>query len=185
VIDVRRVEVALVEIDLPRLSGILEGEVLDSYDSALRVAKARPESVAPPLVIDLQRGSVTIDGSEVDLSTAERFWYAYLGERRGETTDGWVLAGQGGHSDFLAFLARAHAERWASSIRTKPLRLLLSGEFVHDEDMRNLRGKTVQRLKRWCAENRPELAPWVVPVSDGHGRQRLPLPSHRIRIIGI
>ena len=137
------------------------------------------------MVIDLSRGWVTIDGLEVDSSTAERFWYAYLGWRRGETTDGWVLAGQGGHAEFHSFLARAGAERWASSIRTKPLRLLLSGEFVHDEDMRNLRGKTVQRLKRWCTDHRPELARMVVPVSDGHGRQRIPLPAHRIRILGL
>ena len=185
VIDVRRVEVALVELDLPRLAGVLEGEVLTTYDSALRVAKARPETSPPPLVVDLARGWVTIDGLEVDLSAAERFWYAYLGWRRGETTDGWVLAGQGGHADFSAFLARAGAERWASSIRTKPLRLLLQGEFVPDEDMRNLRGKTVQRLKRWCSDHRPELSRLVVPVSDGNGRQRIPLPAHRIRIVGL
>ena len=185
VIDVRRVEVALVELDLPRLAGVIGGEVLTTYDSAIRAAKARPSTAPPPVVIDLERGFVTIDGMEVDLSTAERFWYAYLGWRRGETTDGWVLAGQGGHTDFLAFLARARAERWASSIRTKPLRLLLQGEFVHDEDMRNLRGKTVQRLKRWCGEHRPELTRVVVPASDGHGRQRIPLPAHRIQILGL
>ena len=97
VIDARRVEVALVELDLPRLAGMLEGEALTSYDSALRIAKARPESSPPPVVIDLSRGWVTIDGLEVDLSTAERFWYAYLGWRRGRD-DGRMGAGGAGRA---------------------------------------------------------------------------------------
>jgi CRISPR-associated protein (TIGR02584 family) len=183
VIDARRVDVSLVELDLPRLAGLVDGRVATSFESVRHVARSRSDSKPPQVVVDLVAGSVTIAGSEVDLSVAERFWYGYLASRRGETTDGWVLAGQGGHADFLAFLERTGARRWAASIRTKPLLVLLDGEFVHDEDLRNLRGKTVQRLKRWCADHHPELERIVIPESDGNGRQRIPLAPHRIRVV--
>jgi CRISPR-associated protein (TIGR02584 family) len=184
VIDARSVPIVLTDVELPRLAGVLEGSVLTDFDSAVRVAKSRAASEPPPLVIDLVQGAVTVDGLEVELSIAERFWYAYLAWRRGQSNDGWVLAGQEGHAGFLEFLEATRARAWSRSIRTRPLRFLLEGEFVHDEDLRNLRGKTVQRLKRWCARHRPELARLIVPEADGNGHQRLPLPANRIRVIG-
>lgn len=184
-IDATRVGVELIELELPRLSGVLEGSPLTSYESALQVSKKRSASALPVLSIDLEQGDISVDGQAVGLSIAERLWYAYLALRRGDSTDGWVVAGQSGHEDFQRFLERAGAKRWARSIRTKPLRALINGEFVHDEDLRNMRGKTVQRLKRWCKEYRPELSHYLVPQADGRGHQRLALPAHRVRIRGL
>lgn len=184
-IDAKKVRVDLIDVELPRLAGVVEGNVLTSWDSALKIAKARPGSAPPSLVLDLDHGQTTVDGIPLPLSTAERLWYAYLASRRGETADGWVLAGQEGHAEFFSFLERARAQRWASSIRTKPLLDLLDGEFVPDEDLKNLRGKTVQRVKRWCKQNRPELKALLVPESDGAGHQRIALPAHRIVVRGL
>ena len=184
-VDAKKVRVDLVDIELPRLAGVVEGNVLTSWDSALRIARARPQSAPPALVVDLDHGQVTIDGVPLPLSTAERLWYAYLASRRGETRDGWVLAGQEGHAEFFDFLERARASRWTGSIRTKPLLDLLDGVFVPDEDLKNLRGKTVQRVKRWCKKNRPELAALLTPEADGTGHQRIALPAHRIVVRGL
>jgi hypothetical protein len=177
--------VRLVELELPRLAGLVGGASLTSFASALAVARSHAPVSPPKLVIDLLTTRVEVEGIEVDLSPAEGLWYAYLALRRGETVDGWVIAGQDGHEAFAHFLRRAGARRRTGSIRCRPLRDLLEGQFVHDEDLRNLRGKTVQRMKRWCGLERPEWAQLLVPEADNHGHQRLPLPAHAIEIRGL
>lgn len=183
-IDARSVSIGLVDIDVPRLAPLLASSAVTSYDSAVRAVRARANTSTPQLVIDLVEGTVSADGKLLDLSIAERFWYAYLASRRGETIDGWVQTGQASHEEFAAFLEKTRARRWASSIRTRSLRLLLEGEFVHDEDLRNLRGKTVQRIKKWCRSHRAEIESLLVPQTDGNGRQRIPLAAHRIQLRG-
>lgn len=175
----------ILEHELPHLHGVLDGTVLTTFESAVQVARARAGTAPPMLRIDLAQGFVEVDGTEVDLSPAERLWYAYLAWRRSETVDGWVLAGRDGHEDFLAFLRRVGARRRTSSIRSRPLRELLEAQSVHDDDLRNLRGKTVQRWKRWCARHRPELAALLVPEADGLGHQRIPLSAARIELAGL
>lgn len=175
----------ILEHELPRLHGVLDGTVLTTFESAVRIAQERAGAAPPRLRIDLAQGFVEVDGAEVDLSPAERLWYAYLAWRRAETVDGWVLAGRDGHQDFLAFLRRVGARRRTSTIRSRPLRELLEAQSVHDDDLRNLRGKTVQRWKRWCAQHRPELSPLLVPEADGNGHQRIPLPAAWIELAGL
>lgn len=180
-IDARQVSVELVEIDVPRVSALIASDTLTSYESAVRAVRSKSVATTS-LIIDLVEGIVSADGEELDLSIAERFWYAYLASRRAESVDGWVQTGQASHEELAQFLEKTRARRWASSIRTRSLRLLLEGEFVHDEDLRNLRGKTVQRIKKWCRRNRAELEPLLVPQTDGNGRQRIPLAPHRIQL---
>ena len=177
--------VALIELELLKLGGKLEGTVLTSFQSALDAVRARDER-APPLVrIDLAEGWVDVDGHLVDLSPAERLWYAYLAWWRADRPDGWVLVGRDGHEELLAFLRRVGARRRTSEIRSKPLRQLLEAESVDDDDLRNLRGKTVQRMKRWCSEHAPDWAQLLVPQTDGNGHQRIALTAHRIEIRGL
>jgi hypothetical protein len=67
------------------------------------------------------------------------------------------------------------------AVRTRPLLDLMAGREIDDEDLRNLRGKTVQKLKRFAADR--AAATSIVPESDGKSRQRVRLPANSIEIV--
>jgi CRISPR-associated protein (TIGR02584 family) len=141
----------------------------------------RGEETAPKLAIDLLRGEAVIDGAALSLSAAELAWYAYLARERHRGGDGWVIAGADGHADFRAFLLTLRGAAWFDEIKTRPVRELIETGSVLDEELRNMRGKTVQKLKRFAEEKHPAYAHVLVPEADG-GRQRIALSADRITL---
>jgi CRISPR-associated protein (TIGR02584 family) len=184
VIDARQVEVQLVELDLPRLAGLVGGEALGSYRLAKGASQKAIDAAAPPVLsIDLEQGTAYLDDALLDLSAAELLWYAYLARQR-QLGDGWVVAGVGGHAEFRAFVVERWSRSWVQAQKSRPLRELVEQASVLDDDLRNLRGKTVQKVKRWCAAERPIAARLLVPEVDGRGRQRLPMAPASIALRG-
>ncbi|MBI2375482.1 MAG: hypothetical protein HYV07_15915 [Deltaproteobacteria bacterium] len=181
-IDPRTVSVRLVELELPRLSGLIS-PAPDTFVAAKDASQRSIDLASPPgVVVHLGDGSATANGERIPLSEAELVWFAFLAHARKSSADGWALAGQDGHDALREFLRRLGP--WVDRVKTKPLERLRNGEYVPDEDLRNLRGKTVQKLKRWCASTHPEFSPWLVPRVRGGRWQRLELPEERIRIEG-
>ena len=145
-----------------------------------RLATARPAG-GPRLQIDLQRGTASFADAPLPLSAAELVWFAYLARARKADDDGWVVAGQDGHAAFRSFAQPLWERPWSIAVRTRPLLDLVAGEPVDDDDLRNLRGKTVQKLKRFATEHPGAAA--VVPASDGRHCQRLPIAAASIEIL--
>jgi hypothetical protein len=133
------------------------------------------------LRVDLVGGTASFDGEPLPLSAAELVWFGYLASARRAYAEGWVHAGQEGHAAFGAFARRVCERPWAVAVRTRPLLELMADREIDDEDLRNLRGKTVQKLKRFAAER--AAATSLVPESDGKSRQRLRVPAALIEIV--
>jgi tryptophan 2,3-dioxygenase len=85
---------------------------------------------------------------------------------------------------FRAFVVERWSRGWVQAQKSRPLRELVEQASVLDDDLRNLRGKTVQKVKRWCAAERPIAARLLVPEVDGRGRQRLPMAPASIALRG-
>jgi hypothetical protein len=151
-------------------------------DARLPGTPAAPGRAAARLCVDLGAGAAHFGSEPLPLSAAELVWFAYLCHARKSGPDGWVVAGQGGHESFRAFSRPLWDRAWTIAVRTRPLIDLIAGRAIDDEDLRNLRGKTVQKLKRFAARNHG--AALLVPVTDGRNRQRLPLPPPEIDIVG-
>jgi hypothetical protein len=146
-----------------------------------RLRSAQPSDTMPRLRVDLVAGIALFDGEPLPLSAAELVWFAYLTRARRTGADGWVVAGQDGHDAFRAFARELRDRQWMVAVRTRPLLDLMAGRDIDDEDLRNLRGKTVQKLKRFAAEH-PGAA-MLVPEPDGKHCQRLPLAAPSIEIV--
>lgn len=186
VIKPSTIDIQIVDVELPRLGGLLEPNALDTFDAAMLAGQTAIDALRLPLLeFDLWRGTCALDHHSVGVSAAELLWFAFVASARRDTPDGWVVAGQAGHPALAAFARRLANHAWVSRIRTRPLQRLIAGEYVDDEDLRNLRAKTIQRLKRWCADHAPAAAGWIVPESDGRGQQRLRLTADQIRIAGL
>jgi hypothetical protein len=145
-----------------------------------RMATARADG-GPRLRIDLTSGTARFADADLPLSAAELVWFAYLARARRRDDDGWVIAGQEGHAEFRAFAQPLWSRPWSVGVRTRPLLDLVAGDVVDDEDLRNLRGKTVQKLKRFVADH--PAAAGVIPESDGRNCQRLPIDPGSIEIV--
>ena len=130
---------------------------------------------APALRVDLRRGGATYEGRPLPLSAAEFVWFSQLACARVEG-EGWVGAGQDGHAALRAFAKPLFSHPWATAVRTRPLLDLVEGREIDDEDLRNLRGKTVQKLKRFGV-------PVLIPDARGKHERRLPLASAMIEIL--
>ena len=186
VVSARSVGVRLIELELPRLGRLLGDGALASYDSAQRASQAAIDEATPPgLTVDLRTGEASADEIPLRLSAAELVWYGFLARERRRGGEGWVLAGQDGHAALGSFLRELGDRPWIEEIRTRPLLDLRNAGEVSDEDLRNMRGKTVQKLKRWCEVHRPSAARWLVPEVEGNRRQRLPLPAREITLLGL
>jgi hypothetical protein len=144
-----------------------------------------PERLANPaaLVVDLVAGTATVDGHALPLSAAELIWFAWLAVNRA-SGEGWVVTGVEGHPALRAFAAALLERPWTEDVRTRPLLELARGAAVDDEDLKNLRGKTAQKLRAFCTGDRAWLAPLVVPELAGKSRQRLPLPAASLQVVG-
>ena len=178
------IEVNGVRVEQPRL--LVPGDVFGVGELRIRfIAGAVPDRIANParVVVDLVTGVATVVDEPLPLSAAELIWFAWLAVHRA-TGDGWAVAGADGHAALRAFAAVLLARPWASAVKTKPLLDLVRGRDVDDEDLKNLRGKTAQKLRGFCAGTRGWLASLVVPEVSGKHRQRLPVPPGSLEIIG-
>ncbi len=182
-VDPKTVDINLVEIDLVKLGGLLGKDALGSYSAAIEKSRAAISALSPPrLKLDLVEGRCWVEGESLPLSSAELLWYGFLAQGRASSEEGWVVVGQDGHGALRDFYVSLIERPWATKIRTQPLRALASGDYVADEDLKNLRGKTVQKVKRWCDEHRPAAAEWIVPRSDGGRHQRIPIPRSHLEV---
>ncbi|MFZ5471844.1 MAG: FHA domain-containing protein [Myxococcota bacterium] len=145
-----------------------------------------PERLVKPvnLVVDLEQGAARLGEQDLPLSAAELIWFAFLAVHRSQS-EGWVVAGTDGHAALRAFAASLLDRPWARQMKTRPLIDLAHGEEVDDEDLKNLRGKTAQKLKAFCTGSRAWMAGLLVPEVSGRNLQRLPLPPSAYRLIGL
>ena len=144
------------------------------------VSAAAPQT---RLVVELLEGHATLDTERLPLSAAELIWFGFLSLHRA-TGAGWVVAGKDGHPQLRAFAAALLERAWALEVKSQPLRDLARGEDVDDEDLKNLRGKTAQKLRAFCAGSRGWMAALLVPEVSGKNLQRLPLTSAAITLLG-
>jgi CRISPR-associated protein (TIGR02584 family) len=180
----KNVPVHLLDVAVPRLAGLIGEESLATFSGAQRASQLAIDAASPPsLRIDLLEGRASVDDTALSLSAAELAWYGYLAAARKNGGEGWVITGQDGHDELRAFLLPLEGREWLAKIQTKPLIDLLAGRSVDDEDLRNLRGKTVQKLKRWCRDHHPRALRLLVPEVEGNRRQRLRIPASRIEIV--
>jgi pSer/pThr/pTyr-binding forkhead associated (FHA) protein len=136
------------------------------------------------LVVDLDAGAATLAGEALPLSAAELIWFGFLAAHRAKG-DGWVTAGRDGHAA-LARWTKALLERpWAQGVKTRPLLDLAHGDDVDDEDLKNLRGKTAQKLRTFCSDGRGWMERLLVPEVEGKNRQRLPLGAQACEVRGL
>lgn len=150
------------------------GDVVSVGQTEIALVNA---SAAPvQLVVDLAAGTAALGGEALPLSAAELIWFSYLASHRARG-DGWVLAGRDGHPELARWTKSLLSREWASGVKTRPLLDLAAGEDVDDEDLKNLRGKTAQKLRGFCSGPRGWMAPLLVPEVQGKNRQRLPLAS--------
>ncbi|MBL8957739.1 MAG: FHA domain-containing protein [Myxococcaceae bacterium] len=136
---------------------------------------------APPaeLVVDLEAGRATVGDVELPLSAAELIWFGFLAAHR-TTGDGWAQAGRDGHAALARWSEALLGREWAAEVKTRPLLDLARGHDVDDEDLKNLRGKTAQKLKAFCTGELAWLAALVVPEVLGKNRQRVPAANVRL-----
>ncbi len=138
-------------------------------------------AVKVELVVDLEQGVASVGDLTLVLSAAELIWFGFLAAHRSRG-DGWAQAGRDGHAALARWTAALLEREWARGVKTKPLLDLARGLDVDDEDLKNLRGKTAQRLKTFCAHERAWLAEVVVPEVLGKNRQRV--PAVNVRLVG-
>lgn len=145
---------------------------------------ALPEPYAArKLEVELDEGFAKLGDETLPLSAAELIWFAWLASNRAGG-EGWVTAGRDGHAAFGAFTATLLTRAWAASLRSAPLVQLARGHDVDDEDLKNLRGKTAQKLRAFCVGKRAWLAALVVPEVKGKNQQRLPLATAAVVVRG-
>ena len=178
------IELNGVRVDEPR--ALSPGDVLGIGELRIRFVAGTVPSRAPnPLriVVDLDAGQALIAGEPLPLSAAELIWFAWLAVHRA-TGVGWVVAGADGHAALGAFAAPLLDRPWGRAVKTRPLLDLARGRDVDDEDLKNLRGKTAQKLRAFCTGDRSWLAPLLVPEVSGKHLQRLPLAPGLLDIVG-
>lgn len=141
--------------------------------SELRIVSGADE--AARLVVDLESGTARVGDEALPLSAAELVWFGYLAVHAARG-GGWVIAGADGHADFADFTTWVFERDWAKAVKSKPLLDLSRGREVDDEDLKNLRGKTAQKLRAFCSGTRGWMEALVVPEVEGKNRQRLPGP---------
>jgi hypothetical protein len=152
------------------------GDTIRIGDTVVTIIDLGLGNAAPVLRVDLQKGEATYEGRALPLSAAEFIWFSQLACARADG-DGWVIAGQDGHEQLRAFAKPLFSHPWATAVRTRPLLDLIEGQDIEDDDLRNLRGKTVQKLKRFGV-------PALVPETRGKHDRRLPLAAAMIEIVG-
>jgi hypothetical protein len=162
------------------------GDVIQIGDVTIVIDEIGPpaagEPISPVLVVDLHAGRASFNEEPLPLSAAEFVWFSYLACSR-RHGDGFVDCGIDGHAALRAFATPLLLAPWAREVRTQPLAALVRGEDVDDEDLKNLRGKTMQKLKRWCEHERARCVAWLVPERRGRSFARLPIGPNEIRII--
>ena len=162
------------------------GDAIQIGDATITVDGIGPpstESGAPLLVVDLDQGFACVGAQRLPLSAAELVWFAYLAWNR-TRGDGWVDCGRDGHAALRAFATPLLALSWAHELRTQPLADLVRGEDVDDEDLKNLRGKTVQKLKRWCSGENARYEGQLLPERRGRNIGRLPIAAGDVAVVG-
>jgi hypothetical protein len=165
-----------------------EGDAITIGDATIVIdaigAPAVGEPTGPLLVVDLAKGRALVADQQLALSSAELVWFGFLAWTR-QQNEGWVDCGLDGHAALRAFATPLMMLPWARDFRTQPLAALVRGEDVDDEDLKNLRGKTTQKLKRWCVGDNARFAGLLLPERRGRNFARLPLASVAITVVGL
>jgi hypothetical protein len=197
VIDPASVAVTLVQLELPRLRGMLGLEVPATYDAALALAQGAVDAAAPPRVVaDLTGPRIAVDGVEVSLSRGQCLvWLALLLARVDGRDEGWVA---GFDSTWLVeALERVRqatgSPMWspqgaAFSKLSRDDAVMIEGV---EQSVRELRSRTRRRLERFCEEQGVDPSA-IVPVKrvfSGDGgrstQQRVPLDPRFITITSV
>lgn len=191
------VGVNLVDVQLPRLRGLLADDSLETYAFALAAGQAAVNAVAiPQLSIDLAKGEAQVDGITLPLSHSELIWYAALAHAR-RAGDGWVAT-----SDLSPLkIVTAACGAWSDAVKSNPLKKLLGDNTLYTKkdaeaellaDLAKLKADTRKRMKAWSTKHRPSCAPLLVPEDkrwkvDGAlaFHQRLVLDKGHIEIVGL
>ena len=190
------VGIVVVDVQLPKLRGLLTTVALGSYDEALRVGQARVDEFAlPQLTIDLATATLTIDGQCAKISASHVMWIAALALARLDDVDG---EGQVPSSSVQQLQRVLAGTSWKNkSVQMKVLKYLLGedqtlyprvddAEFLIDLGV--LRAKAAAALRTWCTAHRPAVAQWLVPLNHKQAMvtsQQLPSPPDRIRLLGL
>ncbi len=181
----REVEVKLVDLQLPRLGGLLTEADLSTWQAALSAGQRGIDAAAPPrLTIDLHAGRAKIDERPLKLSPGALVWLAVLAHARVEG-EGWVAASD--DRPWARLGRRLGEPEWLERGRSEALRRALASEGVDMQDLGSTRSRARKALLDWCSAQSPSLARWLVPERDSRKHdgakatfQRLPLPGDHI-----
>lgn len=159
--EANEVEVALVEVKLPRLRELIPEERLVSYGGALLAAQtAIDEARLPRLVVDLPAGKALVDGKPLPLSLPQLFWCAALARARKLSGDGWLRVDGGALVEFLDAGQVAGWFSWKNSGFFQDIgrQLLLkpSREWPqksHEQTWRTMRSRTISAVSKFCSRS--------------------------------
>jgi CRISPR-associated protein (TIGR02584 family) len=192
-LDARRVGVHLVDVEVPRLQPLIPHEALSSFDRAIEVTKDVIEPL-PQLVIDLDRGSVAVDGQKLPLPPSCFLWLTTLALHRLDSAadDGWLAVGNTervrqllGHVREAMWLDLPEDSAFAHVLGLG--NATLSPVEKEGERLKKVRADTRAELRKWTRKHgRERLGKWLIPEmrKKAHeGAQRLPLPRSFIQVV--
>lgn len=194
--DPASVEVVLVDVQVPRLRGLLRERDLMTYAAALRAGQAAVDaSAGTRLRIDLSEGKAFVGEDELPLSKAQFIWYAALAHHRRSSADGdgglrvrdveplWRMARRCSKYAWSAAVQGELVER-LMGLASPPEKL----KELDEDNLRKMRSDTVTRIRRWSRKRPRELGALLVPerkkLSTG-SVQRIALDPERIELVDV
>ena len=193
--DPASVDVRLVDVQAPRLRGLLRERDLMTHASALRAGQVAIDAlVEERLVFDMTQGCVRLGRDVIVLSKAQLLWYATLARERcvGLDNEGWLAVGD---VEGLECVAKACSRfGWAHKVRVPPLKRYLGfktkrTDSENDVDsLTKVRADTLRVLGKFAKGRPRDLASRVVPEKKkaaGVNLQRIALEPERIEFLGV
>jgi len=187
VLDATQISVLLVEVELPRLRGLLPPSARSDWQGALDATQNTLQKLhRPVVVVDLCRGAATVNGLPLPLSHSQLIWFAVLAVARMKG-EGWVASSDA--HPITTLLGRVQNTPWFYRVRNRALRQLMAVSQAAEEDLlRVLRSQTRSRVLRAVSEISNGIL--VVPehramwVEGGkQTAQRLPLEAERVTVV--
>jgi CRISPR-associated protein (TIGR02584 family) len=165
------VQVRLIDVQLPRLRGLLSEAALHTYAAALSAGQAAVDAAEPPyLLVDLATGKASVSGEVLPLSPSEFIWWAILADAR-RKSPGRVLSND--LDTLRSVIRRCAAFPWTETVKNRTLMAYLaeeapSGKSVKEiaADLSKLRADTRRRLTKWCVDGRSHWGRWLIPESS-------------------
>jgi CRISPR-associated protein (TIGR02584 family) len=195
--DPADVDVHLVDVQAPRLRGLLRQRDLMTHASALRAGQVAIDAlVGVRLLFDMEQGCARLGREVIVLSKTQFIWYATLARQRclDNGGEGWLATGDANALERVAHACRSFG--WNEDVRMDLLRrymgLATESKEIDEEDqadsLTKLRADTLRALRKFAKGRPRDLGAMIVPAKRkeaGVNMQRLPLEPAHIEFLGV